>query len=218
MKRFTLLLLLACFALCLPSETVGQSNEIGRWAASAGLVQTGDGDEPYTGAMGFELAAWRVLGRSADLGVRISSLSFESEGLEFAEAPSLRPGDGTVAVADVALRWYPLGSDGVVFPFVGISAGFVFADSFDADRLVIDDLGIVLDSDWELDSVGYGAEVGFRYDFAGGQWFVEGAARYFTLSGESVGIIEVVPAITRTRIVDANLDSLRFALHVGRYF
>ncbi len=190
----------------------------GLWAASAGVVQSGDGDAPITGDLGFEAAAWRVVSEHFDVGVRISSVSFASSGLKFPEEPGLRPGDGTVAIADLAFRWYPLGSEGRLFPFAGVSAGVVFADSFSADKRVIPDLGIVFDTDWTVDSIGYGAEIGLRYDFPGERWFVEGGLRYSLLGAESTGTLEVVPTITRSRSVATGLDSYRLALHIGRYF
>ncbi len=202
----------------LATSQVQAEDLTGRFAASAGLLQSGGTSEPITGGLGFEVGAWFVLAESVDIGVRISSVSFDSDGLAFDEAPSLMSGSGSAAIADFAIRWYPLGSDRAFFPFVGLSAGFVFADSFTADTVEFPDLGIVLDTDWSIDSVGYGAEIGVRYDFADDLWFVEGGLRYVLLGAQSTGTFEVVPTITRSRLVDTPLDSYRLALHVGRYF
>lgn len=193
-------------------------NPVGRWAGTFGLVQTSDGDAPITGSLGYEATGWYVLSPKWDAGFRLQSLSFDSDGMKFDEAPYLQPGSGTVMLASFALRYYPLGSDRVLFPFLGVAAGTSVSDSFDADRLVIPDVGFILDTDWDIDSFGLSAELGVRWDFSGDRWFLETGLRCQSLGATSIGIIDVPPTIRRTREVTTNLDSMHFALLLGRYF
>ncbi|HHN74577.1 MAG TPA: hypothetical protein ENK10_05045 [Acidobacteria bacterium] len=190
----------------------------GHWAASAGLVQTGDGDAPITGSLGFEATGWYVLSPKWDLGFRLQSLSFSSDGLQEGAAPWLMPGDGSVLLGSAVLRWYPLGSELIFFPFVGVSVGTPLSDSFDAERQIVPGVGFTLDTDWSIDSTGIGAELGLRYDLADGRWFVEVATRYQSLGATSRGTLEVPPTISRSRQWTTNLDSLHFAFLIGHYF
>ncbi|MDQ7086973.1 MAG: hypothetical protein Q9Q13_03560 [Acidobacteriota bacterium] len=141
-----------------------------------------------------------------DLGFRLQSLAFSSDGMQEGPAPWLMPGDGTVLLGSAVLRWYPLGSDLAFFPFVGLGVGTPLADSFDAERRVVPDVGFVLDTDWSVDSVGFSAELGLRFDLADGRWFVEAQTRYQALGATSEGSLEVPPTIRRTREWTTNLD------------
>lgn len=190
----------------------------GRWSAAAGLLQGSGASEPLKGALGYEIEGWYVLSPNWDAGFRLESLSFDSDGMRFAEAPFLQPGSGDVLLAGFGLRWFPMGSERAIFPFVGVAAGIPVSDSFSADRIVEPGVGFVLDTEWEIDSVGYAAEIGLRVDLAGDRWFLDAAARYQVLGATSVGVVEVTPTIRRTRDVDTALDGLQLALLIGRYF
>jgi hypothetical protein len=190
----------------------------GRWSGAIGLVATADPDEPYSGGVGPEISLWRVLGERVDVGVRVSQLTFDSDGMTFPQAPFLLPGEGKMTPVELALRFYPAGSARSVFPLLGLSVVAPLSDSFSAERVALPgQVGVFLDGDWDVDSVGFGAEAGLRWDVSE-RWFLELDARYVLLGAESSGTIEVTPVISAPRVVETSLDGVRIGAQIGIYF
>lgn len=192
--------------------------QAGRWSLGVGVVAAADPDDPYTGGVGPELSIWRVVGERVDIGIRVSQLTFDSDGQTFPAAPFLLPGEGEITPVELALRLYPAGSSRRVFPVLGLSVLAPVDDSFSAERIALPgQVGVFLDGDWEVDSVGFGAEAGLRWDVSE-RWFLELDARYVLLGAESIGTIEVTPVISEPRVVETNLDGLRVGFQIGLYF
>ncbi|MDH3285293.1 MAG: hypothetical protein OEQ13_11175 [Acidobacteriota bacterium] len=216
--RRGLCLLTAAIAACAIVGVPPAHAQSGDWSASLGVVATGDPDDPYSGGSGPELAIWYVAGPSLDIGARIGLLTFDSDGMVFSEAPSLLPGEGEIVPVELALRFYPMGSGGDWFPILGLSLVVPVSDTFDARRVTLPGpVGVVLDGDWDVDGVGFGAEAGVRWDVTD-KWFLELVGRYVVLGADSIGTVEVAPVISAPRIVATDLDSLRVAFHIGLYF
>jgi opacity protein-like surface antigen len=208
----------AIAAACAFAAAADAQAQEGRWSGSIGVAFAGGADDPFDDATGPEAALWFVLSDKVDLGGRVGSFTFDSDGLTFPEAPLLVPGEGKIVPFEVALRYFPGGSSRTVFPLLGLSVLVPLSDSFDAERVALpDELGVFLDTDWEVDSVGFGAEAGLRWDVSE-SFFLEFSGRYVVLGAESIGTVEVVPEVVETRVVDTNLDGFRAAVHLGFYF
>jgi hypothetical protein len=209
---------LSVLALVAPGPAQAQD---GAWSASAGLLISGDPDEPLTGDGGFELSAWRVVAEHWDVGLRLSQLGFSSDGLAFAEAPSLPAADADVTSAEVVARWYPTGSDAVIFPWISFGAMVPVSDNFDASRSFVGDpaLGIVEGAEWEVDGFGFSVEGGGRFDQ--GDWYIEAGARYMVLGAETTAFVSVQgapPEAEQLRTLTTDLDSFVASLSIGFYF
>jgi hypothetical protein len=214
------LVVLSVLALAAPGPAAAQD---GAWAGSAGLLISGDPDEPLTGDGGFELSAWRVLAERWDVGVRLNQLEFSSEGLAFTEAPSFPTADADVTSAEVVARWYPTGSDALLFPWISFGVMVPVSDNFDAATQFVGDpsLGIVEGATWEVDGVGFSVEGGARFDMPGGGWYLEGGARYMVLGAETTAFVSVEgapPGAEQTRTLATDLDTFVASLTVGFYF
>lgn len=221
MKSSTMAGLVACvLALALTTPAVAQD---GAWAASGGLLLNGDPDEPLTGDGGFEFAVWRVLSEKWDVGARVSMLEFQSEGLSFAEPPSIPVASADITTVELLARWYPLGSDSTLFPWASFGAVAVVSDNFDSATRFVGDpgLGIVESADWDVDGVGIAFEGGVRWDFSGGRWFLDAGARYLLLGAVTTASVTVEGAPSEaqaSREITTDLDSFVASVSVGIYF
>jgi hypothetical protein len=223
MSRWSVVGVLSAALLVALAASSPAAAQDGAWAASAGLLISGDPDEPYTGDGGFELSVWRVMAEHWDVGARLNQLGFSGEPLAFPEAPSLPSSEADVTSLELAARWYPLGSDAIFFPWVSFGAMFAVSDSFDAPTRFVGDpaLGITEGAEWEVDGVGFSVEAGLRFDLAGGRWYIEGGARYLVLGAETAAFVTVEggpPGARETRTLTTDLDTVVASVTAGFYF
>lgn len=189
----------------------------GQWSVSLGAVATGDADDPLEGSSGIEASLWRVISRNLDIGLRVGMVKFDSPGQVLPSPPNLVSGEGELTPLELGLRYFPIGSEKTIFPLIGVTVLTPLDDSFEADVVGSSTAGVFLDTDWEVDSVGFGAEAGLRWD-PNETVFVEFNLRYNVLGAESKGQVSIPPVVAAEQVVETNLDSMRMAVHVGLYF